>query len=155
MGVFIHALDARTGKAIWINDGDGSIYIKQPHQSDSFAGVAPQGPMTVVGDMLLVPGGRSVPACLDRKTGKLLHYLLADNSKKGGGSEVAGIGSVFFNGGSAFALASGKHLGSFVTKPVLTEDTIYGFTNDACCSFDLKGGAAYPAEMDDREHRFL
>ena len=43
MGVFIHALDASTGEVRWTNDGDGSIYIKQPHNTDSFAGVAPAG----------------------------------------------------------------------------------------------------------------
>ena len=81
MGVFLHALDARTGAVRWTNDGDGSMYIKQPHQVDSFAGVAPQGRLVAVGDRLLVPGGRSVPACYDRHTGKLLHFRLADNSK--------------------------------------------------------------------------
>jgi outer membrane protein assembly factor BamB len=139
MGVFIHALDARTGKVVWTNDGDGSIYIKQPHQTDSFAGVAPQGPLCAIGDKLLVPGGRSVPACLDRKTGKLIHYLLADNSKKGGGYKVAAFGDTFFNGGSAFDLATGKHRGEFVSKPVLAGDTVYGLTKDAVRAFDLKG----------------
>jgi outer membrane protein assembly factor BamB len=144
MGIFIHALDARTGKVIWTNDGDGSIYIKQPHNTDSFAGVAPQGPMCVLGDYLLVPGGRSVPACYNRKTGKLIHYLLADNSKKGGGFEVAAIGDVFFNGGYAFELKSGKNLGSFVIKPVLTPDTVYGLMKDAVRSFDLREAEITP-----------
>ena len=144
MGIFIHALDAKSGKVIWTNDGDGSIYIKQPHQTDSFAGVAPQGPICVMGDKLLVPGGRSVPACFDRKTGKLLHYLLADNSKRGGGYKVAGIGSIFINGGSAFDLATGKHLGVLVTRPVLTSDTIYGFSKDVVRSYDLKGADVTP-----------
>src|SRR5258708_18139741 len=49
MGIFIHSLDARTGHVIWTTDGDGSSYQKQPHNADSFAGVAPQGPMAVVG----------------------------------------------------------------------------------------------------------
>ena len=53
---------ARPGEVVWTNDGDGSMYIKQPHDADSFAGVAPQGPLAVAGDRLLVPGGRSVPA---------------------------------------------------------------------------------------------
>ena len=66
MGIFIHALDAKTGQVIWTNDGDGSIYMKQPHNADSFAGIAPQGPLVISGDKLLVPGGRSVPACYDR-----------------------------------------------------------------------------------------
>jgi len=58
MGVFIHALNARTGKVIWTNDGDGSLYMKQPHNADSFAAVAPQGPLVIAGDKLLIPGGR-------------------------------------------------------------------------------------------------
>ena len=81
MGIFLHALDARTGELVWTNDGDGSTYIKQPHNADSFAGVAPQGALVVRGDKLLVPGGRSVPACYDRHTGKLLYYQLAENAK--------------------------------------------------------------------------
>src|SRR5262249_57944696 len=101
MGVFIHCLDAPTGRVVWTNDGDGSVYIKQPHNADSFAGVAPQGPLVVAGDVLLVPGGRSVPACFDLKTGKILHFLLADNGKRGGGSAVSTIDGAYFNGGAA------------------------------------------------------
>lgn len=144
MGIFIHAVDARTGKTIWTNDGDGSIYMKQPHSSDSFAGVAPQGPMALIGDKLLVTSGRSVPACYDRRTGKLIHYLLNDNSKKGGGTSVSAIGQVFFNGGFAFELKSGKSLGSFATQPVLTTDTVYGYFNNTCRAFDLKNAEITP-----------
>ncbi len=96
MGVFIHALDAETGRVIWTNDGQSSSYIKQPHRALSFAGVAPQGSLVVAGDKLLVPGGRSVPACLDRKTGKLLYYHLS-SSKREGGSHVSAVGKFFFN----------------------------------------------------------
>ena len=99
MGVFIHALDARTGQVRWTNDGDGSIYMKQPHNTDSFAGVAPQGPLAVAGKRLLIPGGRSVPACYDRQTGKMKRYQLAENGKRGGGHEVVVMGEIFFNGG--------------------------------------------------------
>src|SRR5438132_3158323 len=70
MGIFIHGLDARTGAVVWANDGDGSLYMRQPHNTDSFGSIAPQGPLVTIGDHLLLPGGRSVPACLDRKTGK-------------------------------------------------------------------------------------
>jgi outer membrane protein assembly factor BamB len=117
MGVFLHALDAATGEAIWTNDGDGSIYIKQPHNTDSFAGIAPQGPLVAIGDKLLVPGGRSVPACYDRESGKLVYYQLAENAKRGGGSSVAATHGLIFNGGAAFDLNSGQHLtdiGDFV-----------------------------------------
>ncbi len=116
MGIFLHALDARSGAVRWSNDGDGSMYIKQPHQSDAFAGVAPQGTLALAGDKLLVPGGRSVPACYDRHTGRLLHFRLADNSKRGGGLTVfpspgAAGGNLFVNGPAAFDLDNGDYLG--------------------------------------------
>src|SRR5262249_30985004 len=41
MGVFVHALDARTGQVVWTNDAEGSTYMTQPHGADSFAGLAP------------------------------------------------------------------------------------------------------------------
>ncbi|MCE5251324.1 PQQ-like beta-propeller repeat protein, partial [bacterium] len=96
MGTFIHALDADTGKVVWMNDGEGARYMLQPHNAPSFAGVAPQGALVVNGDRLLVPGGRSVPACFDRSTGKLLHFELALNNKSGG-SFVCAAGDVYFN----------------------------------------------------------
>lgn len=128
MGTFIHALDAQTGNVIWTNDGEGSIYIKQPHNSDSFAGVAPQGPLAVSGDYLLVPSGRSVPACYDRRTGKLVHFNLNENNKRGGGADVAAAGPLFVNGGHAFELFSGKYLGPLAGPTVLADDWIIGYS---------------------------
>ncbi len=111
MGIFLHSLDAQTGEVLWTNDGDGSIYMKQPHNSDSFAGVAPQGPLVAVGEKLLIPGGRSVPACYDRASDKLLYYELAANAKRGGGSTVAASERLIFNGGATFDLNTEKHVG--------------------------------------------
>ena len=73
---------------LWTNDGDGSLYIKQPHNTDSFAGIAPQGPLSVIDNKLVLPGGRSIPACYDRTNGRLKWYQLADNGKRGGGVTV-------------------------------------------------------------------
>ena len=84
MGVFIHALDAATGEVIWTNDSSGSMYLMQPHNSPAYGGVAPQGALVVSGDRLLVPCGRSVPACFDRHTGEFLYYRHADHNKTGG-----------------------------------------------------------------------
>ena len=137
MGVFIHALDAATGKLIWTNDGDGSLYIKQPHSADSFAGVAPQGPMGVQGDYLFVPGGRSVPAVYHRKTGKLVHFLLNENSKKGGGHTVAIAKECFFNGTGVFQNATGKALGELSAQVVIVGDTLYAIQSGELRSFDL------------------
>jgi outer membrane protein assembly factor BamB len=96
MGVFIYALDAGTGKILWINDGEGARYMLQPHNAPAFAGIAPQGALAVAGDRLIVPGGRSVPACFDIQKGKFLYYELAANGKSGGSFVAAGA-SMFFN----------------------------------------------------------
>lgn len=137
MGIFIHALDADTGRVIWTNDGDGSMYIKQPHGADSFAGVAPQGPMSIAGDLLLVPGGRSVPAAYDRATGRQRHFLLNDNSKKGGGHTVAVAGDVFFNGPGVFATATGKYLGTGSPHAVTGRATAYVYQSGEVRTLDL------------------
>lgn len=138
MGIFLHALDARTGQEIWTNDGDGALYMTQPHHTDAFGSIAPQGPLVVSGDKLLVPGGRSVPACFERQTGKLLHYQLAENERKGGGSEVAASSDRFFNGGAVFDIAGGHHLAEYGKHIVLTADAAFAIDNDRCRVFDLK-----------------
>jgi outer membrane protein assembly factor BamB len=110
MGIFLYALDAETGRELWANDGDGPGWRKQPHNTESFAGVAPQGCLVVAGERLIVPGGRSIPAVYDRKTGKLLHYLLAENARRGG-FDVSSAGKIFFCAESAFDLETGVLLG--------------------------------------------
>jgi len=109
MGVFIHALDARTGKPVWSNTGSGQVYVMQPHGSPAFGGVAPQGVLVATDSMLLVPGGRSVPAGYDRKTGRFLYYRHAE-SKKYGGYAVSARGPWFINAGYAFDAKSGDAL---------------------------------------------
>jgi len=96
MGTYIYALDAETGRIIWKNEGTGSNYILQPHRSPAFADVAPQGCFTISGEVLLVAGGRSVPAAFDLKTGEQLYYQLAASGKTGG-AFTCGNDRVFFN----------------------------------------------------------
>ncbi len=137
MGVFIHALDAETGAVRWTNDGDGSTYIKQPHSADAFAGVAPQGPMGLRGDFLFVPGGRSVPAVYERKTGKLVHFLLNDNSKKGGGHTVTVAGDYFFNGQGVFHTATGKSVGELSPQVAVAGAMVYAAQSGELRGYDL------------------
>lgn len=141
MGTFIHAVDARTGKVIWTNDGDGSIYIKQPHNADSFAGVAPQGYLVVQGDRLLVPGGRSIPAIYDRHTGKLLSYKLAENGKRGGGSDVAVGGRYFVNAGSFFDITTQKHLADYPRHLILTSEMAHAYERGQIKAYDLRAAS--------------
>jgi outer membrane protein assembly factor BamB len=96
MGTFIYALDCETGNVIWKNEGTGSNYILQPHKSPAFADVAPQGAFALSGNVLLVAGGRSVPAAFDARTGEELYYQLAESGKTGGWFTCAND-RVFFN----------------------------------------------------------
>lgn len=151
MGIFLHAVDIQTGEAVWTNDGDGSTYMKQPHNTDSFAGVAPQGPLVAIGNRLLIPGGRSVPACYDRLSGKLLYYLLAENGKKGGGSAVSAVGNVFFNGGSAFHIDTEKYLADVGELTAATNDVLYAARDGKLRALDLKAAEIKVLEMLDRK----
>lgn len=105
MGTFIHAVDAQTGKTIWCNSGTGADYVFQPHTSPSFGGVAPQGYIAVTGDRLLVPSGRSVPACLDRTTGRQAYYRMHNRR---GGCIVSASRRWFLNDGVFYRLDDGE-----------------------------------------------
>lgn len=138
MGVFLHALDARTGRPRWQNAGEGSLFIKQPHHADAFAGIAPQGSLVVEGDRLLVPGGRSIAAGFDRHSGKRLHYRLADSSKLGGGPDLVVSGGAYLNGGGLFDLASGDFLGAVAGTATLADGVLYHVTGTTCHALTLE-----------------
>ena len=126
MGTSVHAVDARTGKAVWVNDGAGSTFLLQPHNSPAFAGPAPQGSLVVAGEKLLVPNGRSVPAAFDRQTGRMLYYRLADSGKTGGAG-VAVSGDFYFNtrgiGTDLYRLSDGEgRIPQLGKDAVLTDD---------------------------------
>lgn len=136
-GVFLYALDARSGTVVWANDGSGARYTTQPHASPAFGGVAPQGYLAVAGDKLLVPCGRSVPACFDLRTGEFLYYHLGANQKAGGFLAAANRG-FFANGGALFRLADGRQMAQVGPAPVMTDDVIFGSERDELCAFDLR-----------------
>ncbi len=130
MGTFIYALDAEKGDVIWRNEETGANFIRQPHNYPAFAGIAPQGAFVISGNDLLIPGGRSVPACFDRSTGKMRYYHLAKFGKTGG-AFICAIDTVFFNhdrdrmtnmynlnNGELIARRPGKY-------PVITKDMYY------------------------------
>ncbi len=110
-GIYLHALDARTGKTIWCNDQAGFLVWDQPHGgARAKSGVSSQGYLAVAGDKLIVPTGRAVPAVFDRKTGELAYFHLQKNRAEGG-VHVAIIDDRFFNGSVAFRLADGAKVG--------------------------------------------
>ncbi|MBI5684605.1 MAG: PQQ-binding-like beta-propeller repeat protein [Verrucomicrobia bacterium] len=108
-GIFIHGVDAHTGKVLWRNSTAGSMVLPQPHPTATArSGVSAQGDLLVIGGRLLVPTGRAVPAAFDREDGKFLYFHLQAFGKVGGSSVVA-TDTHFFNGGYAFDIATGKH----------------------------------------------
>jgi len=74
-GVFIHAVDAETGKPVWSNTECSRIpECNWDHGQGQVAGLTPQGYLAVVDERLIVPCGPQLPAFMDRKTGKLATY---------------------------------------------------------------------------------
>ena len=141
MGVFVHALDAQSGDLVWTNDSSGSLYMLQPHNSPAYGGVAPQGSLVISGDRLLVPCGRSVPACFDLKTGEFLYYKLSQYNKTGG-AFVCAVGDRFVNYHrdrvtSLYDLRSGDALiPRFGGIPAVTKEALF-CAGDSIVAFDL------------------
>lgn len=114
-GVFLHALDAMTGKPAWQNSESGGLHMAQPHGgAEADSGVAPQGYLLATEDALIVPTGRAVPAVFERADGKLRYYHLAKNQQRGG-TRVLLSEKSFLNSGCLFDLASGEMTTQFGT----------------------------------------
>ncbi len=106
-GIFLHALDAATGKPVWCNDSSGGMEMDQPHGgARAVSGASAQGNLVVAGDALIVPTGRAVPAVFNRADGTFRYFHLQAN-RGAGGSEAAAFDRFFVNGGTLFATADG------------------------------------------------
>jgi len=150
-GIALHALDAATGKVIWTNDGSGSIFISHPHGSPAFGGVSPQGYLAVQGDSLFVPGGRSVPACYDRTTGKLRYYHLAAGGKSGE-YRVALDERFYYCAGKMHRLGDGMQMKSLkgdqsiASLPVLADGLAFDGGRRRFAALDMAGAEIKVAE---------
>ncbi|HUT94049.1 MAG TPA: PQQ-binding-like beta-propeller repeat protein [Thermoguttaceae bacterium] len=74
-GVFVCAVDAATGKPLWVNRDAG--FVKDgllDHGTRRDGGLSPQGYLAVIGGRLVVPSGRALPAFFDRKSGEMEPY---------------------------------------------------------------------------------
>ena len=158
VGTFIYALDAETGKVAWVNDQTGYKYTSQPHSTPGFGGVAPQGALVATKDVLLVPGGRSVPAAFNRQTGKLMYFNHAKFTKmRGGGAFVIANEKRYFVHFSNRAVvpvelmtgkAEKKTMG--LNEPVLSSDAIYTSAADSvrALSSEMKKVELWKAQAD-------
>ena len=153
-GVFVHAVDANTGQAIWSNvDSDRIEKANMDHGVAYFAGISPQGHMAIVGDKLVVPCGAHLPAFFDLKTGKIAPYTMGWGGRVGlpkGCTFVSGSGKYLLHGGDLYDIGrqnqeqppsksmlypggltrlqiernNQKPLGEF-REPVITQDVMY------------------------------
>ena len=106
-GVFLYALDAKTGEKLWSNTESGGIRMAQPHGgAEAVSGVAPQGYLLATPESILVPTGRAVPAAFAREDGELRYYQLAKNQQRGG-TRVVLSESYFINSGCLFDMSTG------------------------------------------------
>ena len=109
-GIFVYALDAKTGRTRWVNDSSGNIVIEHPHSGNrSRSGVSAQGHLAVADGRLIVPTGRGVPAVFNLADGKLQYFHLGKYGQIGG-SGVMLAGGILFNGGFTFDAANGARL---------------------------------------------
>ena len=110
-GVFIKAVDAKSGKTLWVNSECNYIEnVRIDHNNLHEAGLSPQGYLLLVGDKLLVPNGRSMPAGLDRDTGKLLYYV--QGYRHGDCRVTAADGYAFVGNSAVVNLSDGREVGN-------------------------------------------
>ena len=110
-GIYLYALDAETGRIVWLNDSSGGIEMDQPHGgARAESGVSAQGYLVASEDRIFVPTGRAVAAAFRRSNGELEYFHLQKNGQLGG-SPIASLGDYYFNAGVLFKAANGdRHL---------------------------------------------
>ena len=86
-GVYIEALNPKTGKTIWRNDRLGET-------TETY--VSPQGYLLATKDLLFVPQGRVSPAAFSRQTGK--HLFVQRFGKNVGGTWALLAGDTLYTG---------------------------------------------------------
>ncbi len=105
-GVFVHAVDAESGEAVWSNTGVDRIPRSNwDHGIGFVAGLTPQGYLAVVAEQLVVPCGAQLPAFLDIHSGKLGTYTMGWGGRIGlpkGCWFVAGVGKYLSHGGDLY-----------------------------------------------------
>ncbi|TVS20336.1 MAG: hypothetical protein EA424_04530 [Planctomycetaceae bacterium] len=105
-GVFVHAVDAQSGKAVWSNTNSDLIPESNWDHGIGFdSGLTPQGYLAIVGDKLVVPNGAQLAAFLDLETGELQQYTMGWGGRVAhpkGTWFVAGIGNYLVHGGDLY-----------------------------------------------------
>ena len=117
-GVFVLAMDIKTGEVFWRNERLGYLFGQQPHDTQAIGGLAPQGYLIVNKDEVIVPCSTAYPARLNRETGELIDFKLPAPGRLPGGWFAA------LDPESARAVRRGKLTFDDVVNQQLHEDTI-------------------------------
>ena len=108
-GVYIYAIDARSGKVRWLNDKSNKIpNANMDHGVSNYAGLTPQGYMAMLDGKLVVPCGAQLPAFLNPKNGKIGDYNMGWGGRNGlpkGSWFVAGSGTILSHSGDIYDLS--------------------------------------------------
>jgi outer membrane protein assembly factor BamB len=108
-GIFVHAINAVNGKAIWSNNESHRIPgANMDHGISQYAGLAPQGYLAIVHDTLVLPCGAQLAAFLDLKTGVLDNYTMGWGGRVGlpkGSWFVAGAGKYLSHSGDLYDIS--------------------------------------------------
>ncbi|HID24427.1 MAG TPA: hypothetical protein EYP14_18790, partial [Planctomycetaceae bacterium] len=160
MGVFVQAVDAQTGRRIWVNDRIGYLKrVRVDHNERADVGLSPQGYCLFVDGKLVVPSGRSMPARFDPETGRMLYYV---QGYRNGDARVTGAERLLFVGRAGVVnIDDGREVGSRWAaagpeapqgwdgnKRDLFEGPFYGYKFLPGCDFRsvFDGGIAYGVE---------
>ena len=105
------------------------IHLAAAH-APVLCGRGAQGALAATEKLLLVPGGRSMPAAFDRQTGELAYFHLDAGGKGNGGSLVLANESQLFvhtrlRGVRGCDLKSGRQTRFTCNEPVLAAEGLY------------------------------
>ncbi len=121
-GIYLYALDAKTGTQVWKNSDSGAINMAQPHGgANAKSGASAQGYLVATESNLLVPTGRAVPAAFDRPTGKFRYFHLQKYGHNGGTPTMASE-EMFFNSGLSFNSETGSKIGNVGSGSLAVSD---------------------------------
>jgi outer membrane protein assembly factor BamB len=138
-GVYVYAIEAKTGSIVWENKDSG--FIKRgmnDHGGFRDGGLSPQGYLAITNDKVIVPNGKALPVFFDRKTGQIDPYNPAWGGRtilEKGCWYVSAMGNYFLQSGDVYDLEtrrrlqidpgqSFKELGDF-REPVFTAEAMY------------------------------
>jgi outer membrane protein assembly factor BamB len=141
-GLYICALDAATGREIWMNDTAGDLAWGL-----EYGGMTAQGYLLASDSTLYVPSGRGMPAAFNRMNGEFVRFL-SQGSKTGGswalldrGQLIAGVNTQGTPAKIAYDTKTGNKQGDlFAHYPgvdlILTDAIAYSATETGIVAID-------------------